>query len=70
MTEKYMEIVIEAFLKTKQDNRYINISSFVLETGVDRSEITKYLRNQGWIEQTIGVFMRGVKQNDLAYSNS
>jgi len=56
LTEKYLEIIIEEFLK-KRD--YLQVSDFIRETGIERQDIVKYLRmNDNYEEKTIGVFIR------------
>lgn len=56
LTEKYLEVVIEEFLKNRET---IVINDFVRETGVERQDIVKYLRmNNNYEEKTIGAFVR------------
>lgn len=56
LMEKYLEVVIEEFLK-KRD--YLQVNDFVRETGVERQDIVKYLRmNNNYEEKTIGAFVR------------
>lgn len=55
MTDKYLKVLIDYYLNEKKIN-HLDVSGFVRESGVERVEVVKYLRQNNWKEQTIGVF--------------
>lgn len=57
LNEKYMQVVIDYYLKKDTSRTYVVISDFIEKTGMSRqSAVTFFRNNNDWKESTIGTF--------------
>lgn len=58
MQHEYMDLIVQAYLKKKNDKYTIVVSDFVKETGVQTRDIVSYLNARNWQERTIGLYQQ------------
>lgn len=56
--QEYMDMIVQAYLKKKNDKYTIEVNDFVKETGVRTQDIVSYLNANNWQERTIGLYQQ------------